>query len=353
MLPYYRFHETLDYESGHYSHISTDSYFFGNYMTALDQWDNRTYASWSFIPSEYYESPYSEFTFFHFAAFVLAISSLVLAVLSLCIKTKRNLCNFSFKLALDSTVLIWMPILFFDSWKRSSQLVLTGVTPSFGFFLSCAAVVSFFFSMRSYTPQPSKRRNAQQPQKLPPSTIALKSGSKKVVKLKATVCVIVLLVGISYVNYAMSVWSTHAITVTGMAYYKMQHRLYDDHPDLYIHVEKESAKLNLIGNVVNPSLCFVKTQNIHIRIYLSNVFFGQFNSSLQQVLEPGGNIALDLEFVLNKNDMSPSQTQLLESINGTSTMLYYMEGTVEASSFVYYSDVQFSHRSIASCWKEG
>jgi hypothetical protein len=151
----------------------------------------------------------------------------------------------------------------------------------------------------------------------------------------------------------MSVWSTRAIAVRGASYYKMQYKEYDDHPDLNVIVRKNEVTLNLIGSVVNPSLCFVKAYNIYIRIYLNDVFFGQFNRSLQQVLEPGGDIALNTEFVLNKTDMSPPQSQLLEGINNTSTMWYYMEGTVEASSFVYYSDVPFNHQSIASCWEEG
>lgn len=353
VLPYYRFYENADYGSNYYSHISTDQYLFGNYVTGLDPWSNRTYARWSLILSEYYGSPYSEFFFLHFAAFVLAICSLLFAVLSLCIMTKRNLCSLSFRLAFDSTVLMWMPILFFGAWKRSSQLTFAGAAPSLGFFFSCVAVISFFLSMRSYAQQTGNVVRVQHLKKLPPSTTTLKRVSRGVTKIKVAVCVLILLLGISYVNYATSVWSTQAIAVRGMAYYKMQYKEYDDHPYLNVEVGKNEVALYLVGTVVNPSLCFVKAYNIYIRIYLNNVFFGQFNRSLQQVLEPGGDIDLNIEFVLNKTDMSPSQSQLLGSINNTSTMMYYMEGTVEASSFVYYSDVPFSHYSIASCWEDG
>lgn len=354
VLPYYQSLTIGHYGGEYYSYITTNSYFFGNHITILDTWQNETYVIWSFILSDFWESPYSELGFFHFIAFVLAFSGLVLATLSLCIRTKRNLCDFSFRLTLDSIILMWMPVLLFDTFKRSEQYHLASVVPSFGFFFSCIAIVPLFMSTRSYTPlSRSLIPTHQLLMKLSSAKVTRPSKRlKKLVQSKTVICVLVLLLGISSVNYGMSVWSVHRLEVVGIPYYKMQYKTHDQHPDVHIWIRKDELVIDFIGSILNPSLTFVKAHYLKMRMYLNNTFFGQFRHPIEQVLEPGGDFDLDFRILLNMNNMSNSQLQLLEFTDDYSRLIYEVEGTVKASSFAYQADIKFSHRSIATCSRE-
>jgi hypothetical protein len=177
--------------------------------------------------------------------------------------------------------------------------------------------------------------------------------STRIPMLKMVLCILTLLVGISSINYEMSIWSTNAVAVRGMAYYKMQYRMYEDSPDLYLSVTGSNVTMNILGSVVNPSLCFVQVHDLNMRIYLNSTFFDEFNRQLEQVLEPGGDISLDIAISMSMDSMSSPQRQFLEFINSSSQVFYYIDGIVKTSSFVCSSNVPFSHSSIAFCWKEG
>jgi len=162
-----------------------------------------------------------------------------------------------------------------------------------------------------------------------------------------TACVLIFLLGISFFNYGMLVWSVNRLQVLGIAYYKVIYKTYDEHPDVYLSIRENEFIINVLGSVINPSLCFIQVHNMEMRISFNNTLFGQFERSFEQVLEPGGDLALDLEFLIDINNMSSSQRYLVESLDGNSAVLYHIEGIIKASSFVLSSDIPFSHYGVA------
>jgi hypothetical protein len=123
--------------------------------------------------------------------------------------------------------------------------------------------------------------------------------------------------------------------------------MYDEHPDIHLSIRNNRFVIKVLGNILNPSLCFIQVHNMKMGISFNNTFFGQFERFFEQVLEPGGDLDLDLEFEIEISNMSSSQRFFVESLDGNSIISYHIEGMIKASSFVFHSDIPFSQDGVA------
>lgn len=340
-LPLYSTHQVfVDATNIPYLDVYSDVSLLGEAIRFKFSHSNLTNAGFYFVGTDFIQAPFSPFTFFRFIAFLLAILSLFLVLNFQFLSPKPKLLDYSFRLMLDSMILIWAPVILFNFLKYPNyqNCSLVSVLPSYGFFVYSLALIFTYFYYRNvrkgiFGADKAKRRWKYLKKLFAPSysTRTPKLSSRLIV----TLILSTLIFGMIFTNFVLSAGAVHNLRIHGIPFYKGIYKTYSDTPDITFDFDEKHLKMYFMGGVSNPSQIFIVLKNIKVQIYLNNVSFGEYTFTFNKLLYPQEVSPLNFEILIKTENLSQQQLNILNKKSSPIPITCIIEADSQSLPFFF------------------